>query len=42
MALGSLASAQAAVDGAPSIPRARAAISLTKRITVEYAEVTDA
>jgi hypothetical protein len=38
----SLASAQAAVAGAPTIPQAGAAFSLTKGITVEYAEVVDA
>jgi len=38
----SLASAQAAVAGAPAIPQAGAAFSLTKSITVEYAEVVDA
>lgn len=36
------ASAQAAVAVAPSIPEAGAAFSLTKGITVEYAEVADA
>lgn len=38
----SLASAQAAIAGAPAIPQAGAAFSLTKGITVEYAEVLDA
>jgi len=38
----SLASAQAAIADAPSIPAAGAAFSLTKGITVEYAEVVDA
>ena len=38
----SLASAQAAVAGAPSIPQAGAAFALAKNITVEFAEVLDA
>ncbi len=38
----SLANAQAAVAGAPSIPQAGAAFSVTKDLTVEYAEVADA
>jgi hypothetical protein len=38
----SLASAPAAIASAPAIPRAGAAFSLTKGITVEYAEVLDA
>ena len=38
----SLVSAQAAVAGAPSIPQAGAAFSLTKDLTVEHAEVLDA
>jgi hypothetical protein len=38
----SLGSAQAAVADAPSIPQAGAAFSLTKGLTVEYAEVIDA
>jgi hypothetical protein len=38
----SLASAQAAVAGAPAIPEAAAAFSVTKSITVEFAEVVDA
>jgi len=38
----SLASAQAAIADAPSIPAAGAAFSLTRGITVEYAEVVDA
>jgi hypothetical protein len=38
----SLASAQAAVAGAPAIPQAGAAFSLTKSVTVEFAEVVDA
>jgi hypothetical protein len=37
----SLASAQAAVAGAPAIPEAAAAFSLTKTIAVEFAEVVD-
>jgi hypothetical protein len=37
-----LASAQAAVAGAPPIPQTGAAFSLTKDLTVEYAEVADA
>jgi hypothetical protein len=38
----SLASAQAAVAGAPSIPQAGAAFSITKDLTVEFAEVVGA
>jgi hypothetical protein len=38
----SLASAQAAVAGAAAIPEAAAAFSVTKSITVEFAEVVDA
>ena len=38
----SLASAQAAVAGAPSMSQAGAAFALIKEITVEYAEVVDA
>ena len=38
----SLASAQAAVAGATTIPEAAAAFSLTKTIAVEFAEVLDA
>jgi heme-degrading monooxygenase HmoA len=37
-----LASAQAAVASAPAIPQARAALSLAKDVTAEYAEVVDA
>jgi hypothetical protein len=37
----SLASAQAAVAGAPSIPQAGAAFSLTKTVTVEFAQLVD-
>jgi len=37
----SLASARAAVAGAPAIPEAAAAFSLTKTIAVEFAEVVD-
>lgn len=37
----SLASAQAAVAGAPAIPEAAAAFSVTKNIIVEFAEVVD-
>ena len=37
----SLASAQAAVSGAPAIPEAAAAFSVIKSITVEFAEVVD-
>ena len=36
-----LASAQAAVASAPSIPQAGAAFALTKDLTVEFAEVID-
>src|SRR5258708_36646080 len=38
----SLASAQAAIADAPSIPAAGAAIFVTRGITVEYAQVVDA
>jgi hypothetical protein len=38
----SLASAQAAIAGASAIPEAAAAFSVTKSITVEFAEVIDA
>lgn len=38
----SLASTQAAVAGAPSIPQAGAAFSITKDLTVEFAEVVGA
>ncbi len=37
----SLASAQAAVAGAPAIPEAAAAFSVIKSITAEFAEVVD-
>lgn len=36
-----LASAQAAVAGAPAIPQAGAAFALAKDLTVEFAEVID-
>ena len=38
----SLASAKAAIGEAPSIPEAGAAFSLTKGLTVEFAEVLEA
>lgn len=38
----SLASAQAAVAGASSIPQAGAAFSLTKNVSVEFAQVVEA
>ena len=41
MALGLLASAQAAVAGAPAISQAAAAFSLRKGITAEFAEFAE-
>jgi hypothetical protein len=41
VALGLTRQPQAALAGAPAIPEAAAAFSLTKTITVEFAEVVD-
>jgi len=37
----SLARAQAAIEGAPALPEARAAFSLIKDVTADFAEIVD-